>query len=206
MVHAASSSTPVLRQRVAALRALFDEVRTVRMQGVPIVNLALHVETIGFEVTAVPDAAGELPGAVGVLITPWCMNLVWFPLQRVDQPQRVGNSQTHAVGTQSFDFIAAHEEGFGSYAACSLFSPMFEFKDQASAVATAEAVLVELRRVPEVVPATTQVAQTATTAVVAPAPAVTSVPAVARAPAPAGISDRRSFLFGRRSPPPGARP
>lgn len=136
-----------LLHRSVALRALFEDVCAVRMQGVPIVNPALRVATIGLEVVSTSQE-GEPLSAVGILITPWFMNLVWFSLARVDQPALVGSSHSHAVGAQNFDFIAAHEVGFGSYAACSLFSPMFEFKDQATAVATAEAVLAELRRPP----------------------------------------------------------
>jgi [NiFe] hydrogenase assembly HybE family chaperone len=45
------------------------------------------------------------------------------------------------VGSEVFPFIGAHEEGFGAYEACSLFSPMFEFADHDAALATAQAVL-----------------------------------------------------------------
>ena len=199
-----------LQQRSAALRALFDEISVVRMHGVPILNPALRVATVGFELMGQPAASSAAAGApataptamastsaatvqaiapandgplsaVGILITPWFMNLVCFSLARQDQPALVGSSRAQVVGAQSFDFIAAHEERFGSYAACSLFSPMFEFKDQATAFATAEAVLAELRKPPEATAAPT-------------------------APAPASVSGRRGFLFGRRSTPPGGAP
>jgi [NiFe] hydrogenase assembly HybE family chaperone len=191
-----------LQQRSAALRALFDEVSVVRMQGVPILNPALRVATVGFEL-ATPHAANTQHAgaaahaplcAVGILITPWFMNLVCFSLARLDQPAQVGSHRAQAVGTQSFDFIAAHEERFGSYAACSLFSPMFEFKDQATAVATAEAVLAELRR-----PAINTVAE-------ASAPTSTPQAAALAASSAARAPDRRGFLLGRRSPSPGAAP
>ena len=54
-------------------------------------------------------------------------------------------SASRGRGSENFDFIGSHEPAFGSYAACSLFSPMFEFGDQAAAVATARAVLTTLR-------------------------------------------------------------
>jgi [NiFe] hydrogenase assembly HybE family chaperone len=215
-----------LQQRTAALRALFDEVCVVRMHGVPILNPALRVATVGFEVMGLPaavagtNAAGTQPGAavadatdapdaprsaVGILITPWFMNLVCFRLARQDQPALVGSSRAHAVGSQRFDFIAAHEERFGNYAACSLFSPMFEFKNQATSVATAEAVLAELRKPPELASANASVP------VPVPGQATPTHSAAPQAAAPAapGLSSmpgRRGFLLGRRSATPGATP
>lgn len=166
-----------LRARTEALVKLFDNVAQARMAGVPILNPALHVEALGFELC-------EEDGAVGVLVTPWFMNLVWFPLERIDQPERAGNSRVHQVGAECFDFIAGHEAAFGSYEACSLFSPMFEFPDQAAAMATGAAVLAVLRQPP------------------APAPVATPALAVKGPAAPAKAADpaaRRAFLFGRRS-------
>ncbi|RFO94909.1 [NiFe]-hydrogenase assembly, chaperone, HybE [Rhodoferax lacus] len=209
----ASSALRALQQRTAALRALFDEVCVVRMHGVPILNPALRVATVGFEVMGLPatDTATDAPdaplSAVGILITPWFMNLVCFRLARQDQPALVGSSSAHAVGSQRFDFIAAHEERFGNYAACSLFSPMFEFKNQATAVATAEAVLAELRKPPELASANASVP----VPVPVPGQAAPARPAAPQAAAPAapGLSSmpgRRGFLLGRRSATPGATP
>ncbi|OOZ35993.1 [NiFe]-hydrogenase assembly chaperone HybE [Solemya velesiana gill symbiont] len=53
----------------------------------------------------------------GVLITPWFMNLILLPNEGDEW------------------------EGIGRYQSCSLFSPMFEFADQETAVAAAEAVM-----------------------------------------------------------------
>jgi [NiFe] hydrogenase assembly HybE family chaperone len=195
------SAAAVLQARIDALVALFVRVGATRMDGVPILNPALQVVALGFEVqnmplapvkpaqTAINTVAKTLQetAAVGILITPWFMNLVWFPLVRVDAPGRSGSSRQHTVGAECFDFCAGHEPSFGSYEACSLFSPMFEFPDQAAAVATAQAVLDSLR---------------------CPAPALPapeSVPAAA-APPVAGVPDRRAFLFGRRAVPSGATP
>lgn len=178
-----SSLAASLRARTEALVELFDNVAKARMAGVPILNPALRVEALGFELCEGDGAeAGDTRGAVGVLVTPWFMNLVWFPLNRIDQPNRAGTSRVHQVGTECFDFIAGHESAFGSYEACSLFSPMFEFHDQAVASATGEAVLAALRQPQEPLPGTT--------------PART-----AKGPAtqtkPSDLAARRAFLFGR---------
>jgi [NiFe] hydrogenase assembly HybE family chaperone len=157
------SPTPEpLAARVQALEARFREIAVTRMAGVPVQNDRLSVQAVGFE----PLAGG---GALGVLVTPWFMNLVRLPAD--DEPAPVpGASRTHAVGPERFDFIGAHEEGFGPFEACSLFSPMFEFADHAAALATAAEVLAILRRPP--------------------APAPVPAPAVA-------APSRRALLFGR---------
>lgn len=172
--------------RADALAALFNDIAQTRMADVPVLNPALRVEALGFELcrdgepekaTPVPspDHApdNDLPGMTGVLITPWFMNLVWIPLVRLEQPGRVGRSRSRLVGVESFDFIGGYEPAFGSYEACSLFSPMFEFNDQDAASATARAVLQALRQ-----------------------PVVT--PSVGKN-RPPDLAARRAFLFGRRA-------
>lgn len=157
----------VLDRRVADLVALFDGIARTRMAGVPVSNPALRVEAIGFASQAGDDGVGV---GAGILVTPWFMNLVRLPLHHDPRTADVGRMQRHAVGTQAFGFIGAHEAAIGAFAACSLFSPMFEFADQAAARATALAVLDECCRVSA-----------------APAPSGRGGP-------PPG---RRSFLFGR---------
>lgn len=183
----------LLRARVQTLVSLYQTIATARMEGIPLLNHALRVEAVGFEVqhagadgqsastaqAEAPHAAGKegeaIIAGVGVLITPWFMNLVWLPLERLDQQRRVGSKLRRHVGTECFEFIAAHEDGFGSYEACSLFSPVFEFVDHAAAVATAQAVLGTLRQ---------------------PVPPVAAAPVVP-APVAPDIPARRAFLFGR---------
>lgn len=131
----------LLEARVQALEALFRHVERHRMAGVPVLNPALQVEAVGFAVA--PVEPGEAPAAVGVLLTPWFMNLVWLPLQPAEGG--VGQVRERRVGSICFEFISAHEPGFGAYEACSLASPMAEYASQAQARATADAVLAELR-------------------------------------------------------------
>jgi [NiFe] hydrogenase assembly HybE family chaperone len=133
-----------LAERAQALEAVFRDIACTRMAGVPVLHAALRVEAVDFEVLAAEDECG----ALGVLMTPWFMNLVWFPIERRDTPALVGESVVRVVGAEPFDFIAAHEARFGSFEACSLFSPMFQFADHAAARATAAAVLASLRAKP----------------------------------------------------------
>lgn len=129
-----------LGERTRALETLFADIALTRMAGVPVLHRGLRVEAVDFALHAADE-----PGALGVLLTPWFMNMVWFPLERSDHPARVGLSHTRVVGGEAFAFIGAHEVQFGSFEACSLFSPMFQFADHAAARATAAAVLASLR-------------------------------------------------------------
>lgn len=136
-----------LHRRVAEFEALFERIAATRMRGVPIVNPALRVQAVGFAPEPGADAA------VGVLVTPWFMNLVWLPLDTEAQDvARPGTKRERAVGNERFQFIGAEEPGFGRYEVCSLFSPMGEFAGQDGALATAQAVLDELRRAPPALP------------------------------------------------------
>jgi [NiFe] hydrogenase assembly HybE family chaperone len=152
----ANAATTRLAERVRALQELFSHIAATRMAGVALLRDDLRVQAIGFK----PDAprppnqaqpAGttvepiEPVGGVGILITPWFMNLVWLPLDAAAPTVRVGDKRLRVVGKECFDFIGAHEPGFGGYEACSLFSPMFEFVDHGAAVATAFEVLKQLR-------------------------------------------------------------
>lgn len=135
-------SAAALAQRVAALEAAFRHVQATRLRGVPVLHPKLQVRALGF--TPLPDEPGL---AWGVLLTPWFMNLVRLPLGDGAAPglARPGAKAKRDIGRRAFEFIGAHEPGLGDFEACSLFSPMFEFTDQPAAVATAEAVLKQLR-------------------------------------------------------------
>lgn len=129
--------------RAEALAQRFRDIAATRMRGLPLLNPALAVECHGFARQALGAEAGD--GLLGVLITPWCMNLIWLP-EGPAQALADGDSREYAIGGRRLDFIGAHDDVFGPYQSCSLFSPMFEFADQAAARATAAEVLALLRR------------------------------------------------------------
>lgn len=110
----------------------------IRMAELPLYNPELAVSTRGFQ----PYADGE----IGILITPWCMNLVFFSALDAQQKETqaeslVGSKKLIALPSGQYEFIAGWSEALGLYYSCSLFSPMFEFADQAGAEATADEVL-----------------------------------------------------------------
>ncbi|MES2026681.1 MAG: [NiFe]-hydrogenase assembly chaperone HybE [Pseudomonadota bacterium] len=137
-----------LNQKIASLVAAFRVVGATRMQGVPVLHPGLSVEAVAFDIVADADESA----ALGILLTPWFMNLVWLPLQE-QAPLPVGQTVVRRLGVTDFEFIGAHEPGFGAYEMCSLFSPMFEFADQAAARETAQQALELLRTAPKPKPA-----------------------------------------------------
>jgi [NiFe] hydrogenase assembly HybE family chaperone len=155
---------------IARLEAVFADVATTRMAGVPVLHPGLQVRAVGFA----PEA-GPSPVLCGVLVTPWFMNLLRLPLNAAAAASMLapGAKAERNVGPRCFEFIGAVEPALGRYEASSLYSPMFEFADQAAALATAHAVLALLRPAPATLPSTS----TTTAASAAPA--------------------RRGFLFGR---------
>ena len=115
------------------LQQRFEEIYRERMIGLPMVNDVLQVTTIGFEKYE--------KFYLGVLITPWCMNLMLMPEGSEWSWLQPGSKQRHTLPSGVYEFVVANEPGIGRYQSCSLFSPMFEFGDHATAVATAEAVM-----------------------------------------------------------------
>lgn len=121
---------------------VFRHIAATRMAGIPIVNPALHVEAVGFERERGPDD-GET-GWLGVLVTPWCMNLLWWPDDGA-HACAVGDERVHDFGESSYTFIGAREDALGAFEMCSLFSPMNDFGDPHTARLVAEHALRTLR-------------------------------------------------------------
>jgi [NiFe] hydrogenase assembly HybE family chaperone len=142
-----------MNARVALLQAVFAEIADTRMAGLPLFNPLLAVEAIDFEPLHAEATGAAALGrcAMGVLVTPWFMNLVCLPLQRLEAPALVGRVQRRQLAGRDIDFIVGHEPTLGAFSACSLFSPMHDFADAAGARATAMAVL-ELLREPASAP------------------------------------------------------
>lgn len=178
--------------RVALLTQAFEHIAATRMAGVPVLHAGLRVEAVGFA----PQVDGNgAPGLLGVLVTPWFMNLVWLPTPPDAAPLAVGDKRLRCLGGEVLGFIGAQEAGC-AFEACSLFSPMFEFADQDAARAVARAVMDALRA-GDAVPAPGLAAPAALAAPVAlAAPAALAGPVRVDAP---GVPSRRGFLFGRGS-------
>ena len=106
------------------------------MQGLPIVNPALHVEAVGFG----PFDEHE----VGVLITPWFINLVLLLGSNIGERLQQGSKSTLRFPSGPVEFITAQDEVLGPYLTAVLFRSVAEFPDQDTAKEVAQEVMQEL--------------------------------------------------------------
>lgn len=132
-----SSTTPPQSAPARRLEAAFHQIAVTHMAGVPILNPQLRVEAVGFR---------EWRGHnLGVLITPWFMNLICLPsAPGGGEKLASGSKQDMTLPSGEYEFLTAWEESLGPYLTSSLFSPMFEFPDQDLARKVALAVLREI--------------------------------------------------------------
>ena len=120
-----------------ALERAFRGILDTQMRDMPMLNPALGVEAVGFR----PWSDHWL----GILVTPWFMNLVLMPRVAAKwQAIRERESRHYVFPAGVFEFIGGRDAALGDYQACSLFSPMFEFVDQLGARETAVAALAAL--------------------------------------------------------------
>ena len=123
-----------LRARVKKLEAEFTEIWHAKMRDVPMVNRALEIRGVGFRM--------HEGRPLGVLISPWFMNLVLLAGEGDDWSGLTpGRKEVIAFPSGTYEFTHNSREMIGGYKACSLFSMMSEFRTQADAVDVARAVM-----------------------------------------------------------------
>jgi [NiFe] hydrogenase assembly HybE family chaperone len=144
------------------LALAYREIGERAMRDLPIYNDVLGVEAVGFRLFN-----GTM---IGIMVTPWFMNVV-MPAGEIAQ-EALASSLWFRLPAGDIEFALSEVGQAGRIASCSLFSPMFQFADMASARATAEAAIVELML-----------------------PADSDEAAYRRKPATSAI-DRRNFLRG----------
>jgi len=126
----------VIADLQSRLEARYRAIAAGPMAGLPICNEALDVAALGFR------AVGE--EAVGIVVTPWFLNVVATPLHPVGAaatPARLGATRKLALPAGVLDMIVGELDDFGRVDSASLFSPMNEFADMEAARQTAQAAL-----------------------------------------------------------------
>jgi len=97
-----------------------------RMAGLSFVNPALAVEAVGF--------APWQGHWLGVVLTPWFMNLILAPYDASVWPLlKPGEKRRYRFPAGDYEFIGARDNLAGDYQLCSLFSPVLQFDDQETA-------------------------------------------------------------------------
>ena len=170
-----SAGEQALEDTTAALRAAYERV-DVRMRGLPVHNAALTIEVVGLRRTAL--------GIVGVVATPWCMNVLRLPPEN-SPPKLEGMDHELAFPSGSYRFVRGHLEGVGAVDLCSLFSPMESFDDPSVVRTVAEHAIEGLFEAPQ-------------------AQGGDERPDASDAAMPAEPVSRRDFLRGMRASPAGA--
>lgn len=133
----AALEAQAMAPRIAALEADFREIWHAKMRDVPMVNAALHIEAVGFQM--------HEGRPLGVLVTPWFMNLFLLAAEGEDwSGLKPGAKEVIPFASGDYEFIHNVREQVGGYKACSLFSPMGDFRSHRDAVDVARAVMVAL--------------------------------------------------------------
>ena len=122
----------------AALEAHFRKIHAERMRDMPLLNHSLDVCAVGFQAFDTH--------AVGVLITPWFMNLVMLPGTAEWSGLAQGSVVKIAFPGSEIEFNVSQDDEFGTHLGAALFSSVADFPDQETAVAIAEEILNHLFR------------------------------------------------------------
>jgi [NiFe] hydrogenase assembly HybE family chaperone len=125
---------------VAQLVERFEQTYRDHMEGLPIVNEALQVDAIGFR-----DFEDH---RLGVLVTPWFMNLVLLPGTDAWSDATQGDLSTIAFPSGPIEFTVCHDDVLGTYLSAVLFTTVADVPDQAVAQQLALDVMAGLDRPP----------------------------------------------------------
>jgi [NiFe] hydrogenase assembly HybE family chaperone len=96
-----------------------------KVKGLPIYNPTLAVEAVGFRIH---DGRH-----VGVMLTPWFMNLAVLPSEEDQKVWVSGGKIRLSFPSGAYDFVVNELHDVGLIANCSLFSTMHEFTDHEAA-------------------------------------------------------------------------
>ena len=130
-----------MEQCVSKLVSRFKQIGDEHIRDLPIYHRPLQVEAVDFQPWA--------QGWIGVLITPWFMNVMLLPRDK-DQWQSLamGHKQTQNLPSGEQEFVVGGDTELGSYLFRSLASPMRHFKSQQDARQAAHAALQRLMAPP----------------------------------------------------------
>jgi [NiFe] hydrogenase assembly HybE family chaperone len=120
-----------LKALTRQIEEVFLNIEQEQMQGIPLLNPALQVQTVGFQ--------SYEERTLGIIITPWMMNLLLLPAEDEDWSElKLGDKNHHRLPANEYRFMVNEIDGIGICQTHSIYSPMHEFMNQDHAVAAAE--------------------------------------------------------------------
>ena len=132
-----------IRERERQLLQAYSAVSE-RMRALPVYNDKLDIRIIGLH--------RWQDGLLGVVATPWCMNITLLPLEGdsdgAARQRMEGTKRLLEFPSGTYSFTAGQLAGVGPLETCSLFSPMAEFDDPLLVEEVARCALEELLREP----------------------------------------------------------
>ncbi len=122
--------SPAITHLTEAYRRISEE----RMRGLPLFNERLTVEAVGFT-----EWEGHL---LGVLITPWFMNLVLLGGDQDDWSKLInGTSTSWSLPSGEYEFIVNTTTAAEVHQSCTLFTTVSDFPDQETARLVAQTIM-----------------------------------------------------------------
>jgi [NiFe] hydrogenase assembly HybE family chaperone len=113
------------------IESAFQRIEEEQMQAIPLLNPTLKVQSIGFQTYK--------NRTIGIIITPWMMNLMMLPAKGEDWSElKLGDKTHHRLPANEYRFMVNEIDGIGICQTHSIYSPMREFMNQDHAVAAAE--------------------------------------------------------------------
>jgi|WetSurMetagenome_2_1015567.scaffolds.fasta_scaffold06669_6 [NiFe] hydrogenase assembly HybE family chaperone len=121
-----------MHPRIDELVKRFTQIGEENIKDLPIYNTDLSVEAIGFEILEGIDF-------IGILITPWFINLMLLPCEfKTWRPTQIGHEKIERkLPSNTYTFTLGGDEIIGEYYSISLVSPVHCFGNQEQARAAA---------------------------------------------------------------------
>lgn len=132
-----------LNSPAVILEEYFGDIYQKHMKSLELCHQSLRVQAVGFQ-----QWEGQW---IGVMITPWFMNLMVIPQDESlwpDMKEGKGHELYLEFPYGVLTFEPRLDADIGKHLVCSLASPMDKFSDQKEAVAVANEVLQMLKRIP----------------------------------------------------------
>lgn len=125
-----------MSERVAELVRHFQAIYIKHMQDLPIVNPRVEVAAVAFREFEDHE--------LGVLITPWFMNLVLLPAGDAWQASAQGDTTTIDFPSGPMEFTTSRDDALGTYLTAVLFRSVSDLPDSSTARLVAEKVMENL--------------------------------------------------------------